>query len=136
MNSESTLSVDDHKFTILDYNLDFNRSPGWDAQGKPSDPGHCLLHLVIDTPDGLELYEWAAKSVAKDGRLVIKHKTTGQLLRKLMFTNAYCTNYREQGRPQPEGGLLMTTSFTLIAETIGSRGFSFKNDMDKLTTNY
>ena len=69
------------------------------------------------------IYNWAMKSIAKEGSIVFKIES-GSAPLKINFTNAYCVNFNRNVNAMGGG---LKTSMTISPEEITINGISFDN---------
>lgn len=86
--------LDGKEYEMSQFSISFGQSV--DHKGQPQDEvrgGKMLVTLTQTLPDSI--YRWAMASVAKNGEIVFRSKTTNAPLR-IEFMNGYCVNFQRQ----------------------------------------
>lgn len=120
-NLTSWFILDGREYEMSQFNISFGQSV--DHKGQPQDEvrgGRILVGLRQTLPNSL--YEWAMKSISKNGEIVFRSNTISSPLR-IEFKNAYCINLN-RNIINGEG---VVTDLWISPDEILINGISFDN---------
>ena len=120
-NLTSWFILDGREYEMSQFNISFGQSV--DHKGQPQDEvrgGRILVGLRQTLPNSI--YEWAMKSISKNGEIVFRSNTISSPLR-IEFKNAYCINLN-RNIINGEG---VVTDLWISPDEILINGISFDN---------
>lgn len=121
-NTTAWLLLDGEEYELSEFNTNFNQ--GVDQKGEPQNRvrgGQMQLAITQIVPTNI--YDWAMKSMVKDGEIIFKIES-GSAPLKISFANAYCVGFKR--RIDSMGGGLVS-ALTISPEEITINGISFDN---------
>jgi len=126
MSFQARLVLGDNSYNILD--ADFEVSQQMGRHNLPNrNPDIGLIHLVIESSNASELFEWAmSSSVTKNGSIVFYRRDSISPLKTLEFERAFCVGYKE--RFNAEGDMPMKNYLTLSPYSITMQGVNRVQD--------
>ncbi|WP_282036651.1 type VI secretion system tube protein TssD [Saccharicrinis aurantiacus] len=121
-NTTAWLIIDGQEYELSEFNTNFNQ--GVDHKGEPQNRvrgGQMQIGITQVVPTNI--YDWAMKSMLKDGEIIFKIES-GSAPLKISFLNAYCVGFKR--RVDSMGGGLVS-SLTISPEEVSINGISFDN---------
>ncbi len=116
------LVIDNNEFELSEFGISFNQNV--DHKGEPQNRVRGgQMHLTLSQIVPNNIYEWAMKSIMKEGEVVFRIKSGSSPL-KISFSNAYCVNFKRNINSKGQG---LASSMVIAPEEISINGISFDN---------